>query len=175
VSRVVAVRRAHLDRSAGGRVFEVKGLGLILGFVATTDLRDPDMADAWVAWSGHEFGRRTRIEDDTNGGPFGSKADAVAAVAADAGVDVDPEEPWRDVVHIEERTGPRGGRYWELTLDVCGHLAFRTCRPLGIEAACGAPGGRGRRITAPDRVRCRTCCLLAMEAAEAAAAAGGAG
>lgn len=34
------------------------------------------------------------------------------------------KHPLRQVVYIAEREGPRGGRYWMLTLE-CGHLATR--------------------------------------------------
>lgn len=33
--------------------------------------------------------------------------------------------PWREVIHIREGVGSRGGLYWDLLLE-CGHLTFRS-------------------------------------------------
>jgi hypothetical protein len=61
-----------------------------------------------------------------------------------------PGSPWRDVVHIEEGVGSRGGAYWSLTL-ACDHVAVRHrprlhMRDVPAEVAF-----------APGRVRCYTC------------------
>jgi hypothetical protein len=62
-------------------------------------------------------------------------------------------KPWRDVVHIADNTGPRGGRYWTLTLE-CGHHAFR---PVPVIAPDKMAAVFGRVRTAPHRVRCYFC------------------
>lgn len=66
------------------------------------------------------------------------------------------ESPWREVVHIEERTGPRGGSGWLLTL-ACGHTASRpdpTPRdPMRFLTAMQQNDLRG----APKKLRCITC------------------
>jgi len=57
---------------------------------------------------------------------------------------------WKDVVHIEERTGPRGGAYWLLTLE-CGHRKTVPRHPgyaYRLPVACRF---------APKRVRCLHC------------------
>ncbi len=72
-------------------------------------------------------------------------------------------KPWRTVVYIEESEGPKGGRYWTLTLD-CGHHAFRPIPRLNIAAAISpiVLMTKHRRRpplvrTAPQRVRCIFC------------------
>lgn len=74
-------------------------------------------------------------------------------------------KPWRNVVHIDEQTGSRGGKCWVLTLD-CGHTAFRAqpnptpeqliarMMPPLIDVATKL---RPFRMTAPYRVRCLHC------------------
>lgn len=64
-------------------------------------------------------------------------------------------DPWRQVVHISESAGPRGGEYWSLILE-CGHHASRR------QPRTGVPAALGRNITAtcaPVRVRCLFCGL----------------
>lgn len=62
-------------------------------------------------------------------------------------------DPWRQVVHISEGTGPRGGEYWSLILE-CGHHAAKRRPRLGMPAALG----RSLAATcAPGRMRCLFC------------------
>jgi len=60
--------------------------------------------------------------------------------------------PFRDVEHIEERTGSRGGRYWLLTLS-CGHIVTRDIPRFRIWKALDGQ----MPPTAPHRVQCRVC------------------
>lgn len=74
--------------------------------------------------------------------------------------------PWRAVVHIDERRGPRGGMVWVLTLE-CGHRAHRhqpTPTPEQLGRVLLPVVGRNERrprglegLTAPHRVRCLFC------------------
>jgi hypothetical protein len=63
-------------------------------------------------------------------------------------------KPWRQVTHISEVEGDRGGWAWVLDLE-CGHVAVRP-----------QPSRRAGRLTqrlfrklrfAPKKVRCRVC------------------
>ena len=61
---------------------------------------------------------------------------------------------WSEVIHIENRTGPKGGSYWHLTLACGHHHAARNSKPKGV-----------RIITAPMRlaprkVRCYHCATV---------------
>lgn len=64
------------------------------------------------------------------------------------------ECPWRDVVQIAMREGPKGGEYWVLTLS-CGHYAFRRIAksPIGLLMA---HAGKSPKF-APHRARCLFC------------------
>ncbi len=73
--------------------------------------------------------------------------------------------PWRTVVHIEDKVGPKGGPYWRLTLE-CGHLAFRrrwNPTPEQFVSSLVSPlvamdkMPRRRRLDAPQRLRCLHC------------------
>lgn len=60
---------------------------------------------------------------------------------------------WKDVVHIREGKGPRGGEYWFLTLE-CGHhksVPRPPFRPEMVMTMLRRPSG------APKRVRCLYC------------------
>lgn len=59
-------------------------------------------------------------------------------------------QPWRKVLHIEHRTGPRGGDFYWLTLE-CGHHFSTRSRD-------GASAAWWRKITyAPHKVKCFFC------------------
>ena len=66
--------------------------------------------------------------------------------------------PLRDVVHIEERAGRRGGGLWYLTLS-CGHFSAVRKRAPSFENAVGALSGRlgPKDFFAPERSRCWIC------------------
>jgi len=66
--------------------------------------------------------------------------------------------PLRDVVHIEERTGPRGGGIWYLTLS-CGHFSVVRMRAPSYSNNVGAAFGRlsMKDFFAPERSRCWIC------------------
>lgn len=69
--------------------------------------------------------------------------------------------PFRQVQHIEERTGSHGGGAWLLTLS-CGHLAVRrrpNPKPLRVTSMLMVLGTERlfRRLRAPERVRCLAC------------------
>lgn len=58
--------------------------------------------------------------------------------------------PWREVEYISDRIGPRGARYWWLTLS-CGHRAGRPMPVINRQRILHpAP-------LAPKRVRCIHC------------------
>lgn len=60
--------------------------------------------------------------------------------------------PWRQVVHIEETLGGRGGRVWRLTLD-CGHQVFHRIPRFSIWKFI-----TGKLVLgAPHRKRCWGC------------------
>jgi len=58
---------------------------------------------------------------------------------------------WKGVVHIEDRTGPRGGRCWLLTLE-CGHAKSVHIPPFRIGRLLSH-----RPPSPPQRVRCLIC------------------
>jgi hypothetical protein len=76
----------------------------------------------------------------------------------------------KEVVHIEHRVGPQGGRYWVLKLD-CGHHTFRSIPATNIAAMLmpvvhmgskeseRAARARQRRQQrgAPHRAKCYVC------------------
>jgi len=66
--------------------------------------------------------------------------------------------PLRDVIKIEERSGPRGGGIWFLTLS-CGHSSAVRRRAPSFENAVGALSGRlgMKDFFAPERSRCWIC------------------
>lgn len=57
-------------------------------------------------------------------------------------------KPWREVAHIADRVGSRGGMYWLLTLE-CGHITTRTKPKFKLFQT--------RRLAAPYKVRCFHC------------------
>lgn len=58
--------------------------------------------------------------------------------------------PWRDVVHVEDCTGPRGGEHWLLTLS-CGHHKARGKPRYQLHQFRKPPR------FAPKRTRCLVC------------------
>jgi len=74
-------------------------------------------------------------------------------------------KPYREVVHIEDRRGPRGGPYWLLTLS-CGHIVTRRAPnpdPLRVSSTVmflADEEGVDRYLDsqcAPKKVRCIHC------------------
>jgi hypothetical protein len=66
--------------------------------------------------------------------------------------------PLRDVVHIEEKTGPRGGEFWWLKLS-CGHFVAKYRRGSRFSNMVGLIFGRItiEDMLAPKRARCWSC------------------
>lgn len=68
---------------------------------------------------------------------------------------------WKDVVHIQDEMGPRGGGVWFLTLE-CGHHKavrkplFRPEQDL-VRATFGGKLPRAKKFEAPNRCRCLVC------------------